>query len=416
MEMRRCSPAALLMMLATTAAPRHSAGAVLLAPSMRTFGNALKSFAVKGTHEQLLLNFSSPPAPGSSAPHVITEQWFSLFGSAAHAFDPNTDARIRIYIDEEVVPSLDFQLFFAHTVGLQNCVNETCSDTRVPWASSEVQHMAHAGALKNRYRIPFTRTIRITATLPHDGIIYYYCRGMTHLPVVVGDLQLPDAARLKLHKNWGVVVQPLEQLPLLPPRTNSSGLLYATIWSAESEFIGFMEGCVRATADDQLIFLSSGTEDYFESANFFNAGHPVDDAPGAFPWPNASMVARNNLFTSASAVSAPESGVGYLNGTNPKDYSMSAYKFHLSDPIVWWDSFTLTASNYDGGGEDPALGGAMGCRGAAEGTKPLGASSNQNSLLSSFCSSNAVLNVNVPFTPGVCEFPLKSRKLCVQNQ
>ncbi len=205
-------------------------------------------------HTQLLFNFSSAPVPGNSAPHVITEQWFSLFGGVK-AYDPNTDARIRVYIDGEEAPSLDFQLFFAHTVGLQNCVDDTCSDTRVPWASSEVQHMAHAGALKNRYRIPFTAAVKITATLPHDGIVYYFCRGMTHLPVVVGDLQLPDSARLKLHKNWGVEVQPLEQLPLVPQR-NNSGLLYATIWSAESEFIGFMEGCVRAIADQQTIFLS----------------------------------------------------------------------------------------------------------------------------------------------------------------
>ena len=48
-------------------------------------------------------------------------------------------------------------------------------------------------------------------------------------------------------------------------------------------------------------------------------------------------------------------------------------KFHLSDPIVWWESFTLTASNFDGGGEDPSSGG-LGCRGAAKGTKPLGTS------------------------------------------
>ena len=159
--------------------------------------------------------------------------------------------------------------------------------------------MAHGGALKNRYRIPFTATVRITATLPHDGIVYYFCRGMTHLPVVVGDLQLPNSARLKLHKNWGVELQPLQQLPLVPLR-NNSGLLYATIWSAESDFIGFMEGCVRAIADQNLMFLSSGTEDYFESANFFNAGHPVDNSPGAFPFPNASMVrssASSLLFT-----------------------------------------------------------------------------------------------------------------------
>jgi hypothetical protein len=312
--------------------PTLTRGSVVLRPSMRTFGNALKSFPVAARHEQLLFNFSS--APVNPAPHVITEQWYSLFGGE-HPYDPNIDARIRIYIDDEVSPSLDFQLFFAHTVGVQNCVDDVCSDPRVPWSSQEVQHMAHAGALKNRYRIPFTHSIRITATLPSAGIIYYYCRGMTHLPVTVGDLQLPDNARLRLHKNWNVSLAPLAQLDLVPPRRNSSGLLYATIWSAESEFIGFMEGCVRATPDAQpTIFLSSGTEDYFESANFFNAGHPVDATPGAFPWPNKTMQDRNNVFTSAGAASAPESGVGYLHGTNPTNYSMSAYKFHISDPIV----------------------------------------------------------------------------------
>ena len=307
-----------LFSLLMTATAQLAQGTVVLKPSMRTFGNALKAFPVKAQHEQLLFNFSSDPEPGNTAPHVITEQWFSLFGAG-----PNTDAQIRIYVDDEVVPSLDFQLFFAHTIGVQNCVDDVCSDPRVPWSSSEVQHMAHAGALKNRYRIPFTRSIRITATVPTNGAVYYYCRGMTHLPVIVGDLQLPDAARLKLHKNWKVTVPPLGQLALVPPRINSSGLLYATIWSAESEYIGFMEGCVRAVPDQQpTIFLSSGTEDYFESANFFNAGHPVDSAPGANPWPNQTMKARNNLFTSAGAVSSPESGVGYLQGSNPFNYSM----------------------------------------------------------------------------------------------
>jgi hypothetical protein len=247
--------------LAALAQPRPGAAAVLLSPAMRTFGGALKSFPASANAEQLLFNFSKPPAAGQTAPHVITEQWFSLFGSIRHAYDPNTDARVRIYVDGEAVASLDFQLFFAHTVGIQNCVNDTCSDPRVPWASSEVQHMAHAGALKNRYRVPFGSSVRITVTLPHDGIIYYYCRGMTHLPVVVGDLQLPDSARLKLHKNWGAEVQPLEQLALVPQRSGTGGLLYATMWSASSEFIGFMEGCVRAEADGgPTIYLSSGTE------------------------------------------------------------------------------------------------------------------------------------------------------------
>jgi len=106
-----------------------------------------------------------------------------------------------------------------------------------------------------------------------------------------------------------------------------------------------MEGCVRAEADHgPTVYLSSGTEDYFESANFFNAGQK----------------GPSNQFDASGEVTGAESGVSYLNGSNPSPFAMSAYKFHISDPVVWWESFELTASNYDGAGEDPAHG-SMGC-------------------------------------------------------
>eukprot|EP00912_Choanoflagellata_sp_UC4_P002066 UC4_evm8s1315 len=296
---------------------------------------------------------------------IILTQDMQTFGGALKAFrpDPNVDARIRIYLDNNTAPNLDFQVFFAHTIGQQSCDGMSCIDPRVPWHSSEVQHMAHGGALKNRYRIPFSTSIRITATMPPSakvGVFYYYVRGMTSLPVVVGDLQLPFSARLKLHKNLGVSVMPMEAMELVPPR-NNSGLLYATIISAESTYIGFMEGCVRAYIDDRYakvpLFMSSGTEDYFESANFFNAGHPPP------PWtPGEDAV---GIFNASDETASPESGVSYIKGHNSETlgfhYSMAAYKFHISDPIVWWKNFTLTISNFDGPGENPAIPEALGC-------------------------------------------------------
>ena len=121
-----------------------------------------------------------------------------------------------------------------------------------------------------------------------------------------------------------------------------------------------MEGCVRAYIDeaykDTPLFLSSGTEDYFESANFFNAGHPPP------PWTPGE--AANGVFNASDEVNSPESGVSYVKGHNSNvlgfNYSMAAFKFHLSDPIVWWRSFRLTASNYDTGGRDPATS-KLGC-------------------------------------------------------
>jgi hypothetical protein len=157
-------------------------------------------------------------------------------------------------------------------------------------------------------------------SMPQAGVAYYYARGMTNYPVIVGDLQLPKGARLRLHKNNGVTVAPHDFLALVP-RRNTSGLLYQVTLAATSTYIGFMEGCVRAWIDGAPapLVLSSGTEDYFEGANFFDAG----------------------LYKSDQA------GVTFLNGNNPGPYTVSAYKFHVRDPVVWWDSFELTARNYD---------------------------------------------------------------------
>ena len=169
--------------------------------------------------------------------------------------------------------------------------------------------------------------------MPFNGRVYCYFRGMTNYPVIVGDVQLPPNARLKLYQNINVTVQPHAFLPLVPRQSNSSGMLFHVTLSGQSDFIGFMEGCVRAHIDDgnasgtntsalPPLLLSSGTEDYFEGANFFDTG----------------------LMQSEAA------GVTWLSGTNPGPYAMTAYKHHVRDPVVWWDTFELTARNYDQNG------------------------------------------------------------------
>ena len=81
-----CSAVWLTFALLGLRAASECGAAVLLSPAMRTFGNALKAFPYKAGVEQVLFQFSEPPAPGQTAPHVITEQWFSLFGGE-HPFD-----------------------------------------------------------------------------------------------------------------------------------------------------------------------------------------------------------------------------------------------------------------------------------------------------------------------------------------
>ena len=147
---------------------------------------------------------------------------------------------------------------------------------------------------------------------------------MTNYPTIVGDVRLPPGARLRLHKNEAIAVQPHGFYPLVPQQNASGGMLLQVTIAANSSYIGFMEGCVRAYIDNNTepIHLSSGTEDYFEGAYFFDSG--IFKSPGA--------------------------GVTWLQGANPGPYHMTAYKHHVRDPVVWWDNFLLTGRNYDTNG------------------------------------------------------------------
>ena len=330
---------------------------VTLDRSMRTIGGAVKGERVSANTEKDL--FASPLGD----PGVITEQWFSIFGGD-EVYSKGADPTIRVYLGGKL--SMEYRLFMAHGLGPMTCGNDyksqkNCVDPAVSrvvandsnafsnrggrssWANSFMGHASTGGALKNTYRIPFGADgIRVTMEQPFDGVVYYYCRGMTNYPLIVGDLQLPGSARLRLYQNINVAVQPQQRLGLVP-RHNSSGLLFQVTLAAESDFIGFMEGCVRAHIDDgnesgtnssalPPLLLSSGTEDYFEGANFFDTG----------------------LMTS------PEAGVTWVSGRNPGPYAMSAYKHHVRDPVVWWETIELTASNYDPNGVKPEGGSTMG--------------------------------------------------------
>ena len=107
---------------------------MLRSPCCRSF--PYPGCQAQGCPEQLLFQFNDT---AGTAPHTITEQWFSLFGGGENdqPYEPNPDARIRVYLDGATVPDLDFQLFFAHTIGVQSCVNytqcpagKTCSGVR----------------------------------------------------------------------------------------------------------------------------------------------------------------------------------------------------------------------------------------------------------------------------------------------
>ena len=231
----------------------------------------------------------------------------ALFPTGIDVMDENM--RIRIYIDGETEPSLDFMLLLAHGVGF----TETMEIQHIPWGTRRMAHAADGG-IYNTYRIPFSKSFRVAATHPKGGAFFYIIRGVENMPVIVGDLTLPsDSTRLRLYKNVNIKLAPLEFITLA--KTNdTAGMLFQVTLAANSTDFNYLEACMRARIDgaSNITWLSSGTEDFFLSAYYFNRGTFHHD----------------------------NSGLTYIS-TNPVGV-MSAYKFFENDPLLFSKSFELT--------------------------------------------------------------------------
>ena len=271
----------------------ESVAVVPVQPGMKSFSSAIKGGMLNGNVEKVLYEHDT------GQPGVITEQWYT----GTKAMDQDT--RIRIYIDMETEPSLDFQLFLAHGIGF----NESEVSSNIPWGTRRVAHSADGG-IYNTYRIPFTKGFKVTATRPTMGMFWYIVRGVENYPLILGDLQLPSNTRLRLYKNEQVTLQPLEFVTLANI-SNSAGALFMVTLAAESTDYNYLEACMRAHIDgsDQTTWLSSGTEDFFLSAYYFNKG--------IYHMDNAGLTFKDSKG------------------------SMSAYKFFENDPLLFTKSFTL---------------------------------------------------------------------------
>lgn len=134
----------------------------------------------------------------------------------------------------------------------------------------------------------------------------------------LGDLELPAAARLRLHRVRPMDVQKLELVDLASAPKGTSGALVRLQLDAKSSSFSFLEACMRfypdGAEDDRPIFLSSGAEDYFLSSSYFDEG----------------------MFKTSQA------GLTYFNRTTS---TLAAYKTHIEDPILWTDGMRLRFRN-----------------------------------------------------------------------
>ena len=221
---------------------------------------------------------------------------------------------LRVYVDGEERPSVEMELGLGHGVGF--------GDNAAPWGSEKMGKTGHPSGLYNTFKIPFGKSIRVTAQRakdsPDGAPFWWIIRGTENLPVTLAGVRLPETARLRLYKLENHVARPLEQFSLCD--VPGSGALYLVTMAGEGlrksgdwKDISYLEAIVRAYLNGEKtpILLSSGLEDYFLGTYYFNRGRYANALAG-------------------------------LTHFDKKQNTFSAYRFHDDDPVFFQRGLRLT--------------------------------------------------------------------------
>ena len=268
--------------------------------SRETFNSNMKSFSfakkaartVAGQEATIFTHQSAGPA-------VLTEQWIALYQCVME------DVIIKYYIDGSETVSISANLMMLHGMGFYN-------HTQKPWGTKRIGFLAEDGGLYNTIRFPFQKSIRMTLTTATNAVYWFIVRGVENYPIIIGDMQLPSNAQLVLHKYEKFLMKPYELISLANSTRN--GILYMVTLAAKSTDLNYLEGCFRLIGENgtKTQYLSSGTEDFFLSAYYFNKGLYYSD----------------------------HSGLTYFE----KPGTMSAYKLFELDPVIFSGAFNLVWS------------------------------------------------------------------------
>jgi hypothetical protein len=277
---------------------------------VKTFSSVLKgALATNGSREI--------PCFDLNATGFVTHLWFTIGNDYT--------ARLKIYIDNEAVPSIDVDI-------AQGLASIGWADEMAPWGTTLHGKGASAGALYSTRRIPFGTRLRITAVFdtlpPAAGLqsFFFIVHGLeavspsTFPGITVAGLQLPPAARLKLYKTQARNLGAFERLVIANASSARAGLVHEVFMQANSSLFIYLEACMRLYVDGSAapLFLSSGTEDYFNSAMYFDGG--------PFRFENSGLTYKNEATS-----------------------SMSAYRVHERDPMLFTKGMQLVWRN----SEDP---------------------------------------------------------------
>lgn len=218
-----------------------------------------------------------------------------------------------MYIDGESVASFDL-LFREIAILGHKSVNGTQKPLDgSPWGLSLFGHTATNGGVYSTVRVPFLKSLRVTVaaspTAAHTSTFWMIIRGLEATPVTLGEFVLPENAKLQIARTEKDL-KDLEFITIAEAETGGGALLL-TKFDADAPSYTYLEACLRLLADGNKkpLFLSSGAEDYFLSSSYFDEG----------------------MFKTE------ESGLTYFDGHG----SLSAYKTHIRDPVIWRDSMQL---------------------------------------------------------------------------
>jgi len=244
---------------------------------------------------------------------VVTYFWLTgtyLDGSG----DSSMTMIFTVYVDGATTPTYTFTPNQLIGVGFD--------DKTAPWGSEMMGKDSSLGGIYSHMRVPFFKSIVYNVALPPGvpaSILYHQIRITENYPIIIGGVTLPPQARLVQYATVNNTLEKLEFIDFV--NTNNTGLVYMHFFQGQSTSPNFMEGCYRAFYDnnDEQVLISTGFEDYYQSAYYFAAG----------PYREAGV---------GATVVKIESPITYISG----------YKIHDTDPL-WFKSggFRLTWRNGD---------------------------------------------------------------------
>ncbi len=139
-------------------------------------------------------------------------------------------------------------------------------------------------------------------------------RGGVNVPIMVGDISVPLSTARLVQFTTAKTVAPIDWVTLVDVPRGTQGVMWMHTLQVASGNENFLEGCYHmytAGQDFPGTVLSTGTEDYFDSAWYFNAGQ----------------------------FHLPVSGFTHFNQSASGAIEWSGYRFHDQDPIQFNDGY-----------------------------------------------------------------------------